>query len=131
MLLTIFGGQEKDGGVGIENTADDAEDVLFKSIGSHVGTRLMVGPGTSPGLTHGSVPKQHSARNSFSPAPAARRAKTTNPGSASGNSPQKQLLFTENRVRLHMIKWQEIFSKDGFHWQDAYTDIRAGRHRAS
>lgn len=20
-----------------------------------------------------------------------------------------------------MIKWQEIFSKDGFHWQDAYT----------
>ena len=49
MLLTIFGGQEKDGGVGIENTADDAEDVLFKSIGSHVGTRLMVGPGNSSG----------------------------------------------------------------------------------
>ena len=57
MLLTIFGGQEKDGGISIENTADDAEDVLFKSIGSHVGTRLMVGPGTGPGTDAGNCNK--------------------------------------------------------------------------
>ena len=101
VLLAVFRGQEQDGGIGIENTADDAEDMFFKSIGSHVGTRLMVGPGHRPGTDARKCNKAaYRPQQLFARYRRPGGQKRRIPEGASGNSPQKQLFFTEESGKV-------------------------------